>query len=257
MLESLVLADDTYGALDLAMEMAEASANKVLTTQYSAFMASALGRLADRVNTGALHAGFRYAGAEAGDFEQINSASAVWSRALSPDGECVEIRNMSDGPVYASVTTRHRPDAGTLVPAKSSGIGLNVSWTDLDGNPISPERLAQGADFRAAVTVSNISGTSDLTSLALSIPVPSGWEIFNERMYGAGTAAGGQDYDYMDVRDDRVIYYFDLAKGTGKTFTVRLRAAYKGEFAMPAISCEAMYSPETNARTASGKTTVE
>lgn len=259
MLESLVLADDTYGALDLAMEIAEASANKVLTTQFSAFMASATGRLADRVNTGALHAGFRYAGTGSvtGDFEQINSASAVWNKALSPAGKCVEIRNMSEGPVYASVTTRHRPDAGTKVPAKSSGIALNVSWTDLDGNPISPERLAQGADFRAAVTVSDISGTGDLTSLALSIPVPSGWEIFNERMYGAGTAAVGQDYDYMDVRDDRVIYYFDLAKGTGKTFTVRLRAAYKGEFTMPAISCEAMYSPETNARTASGKTTVE
>ena len=257
MLESLVLADETDSALHLAMDIAGESSNRVLTTQYSAFMASAIGRLADKVNTGALHAGFRYAGSADAGFEQINSASAVWTRNLSPDGKCVEIKNLSEGPVYASVTVRHRPASGASIRPASSGIGLDVSWTDPDGNPISPERLAQGEDFKATVTVSNISGTRGMTSLALSVPVPSGWEIFNERMYGTGTADMSQTCDYMDIRDDKVMYYFDLPAGTEKTFTVRMRAAYKGEFILPAISCEAMYSPEDNARTASGKATVE
>ena len=101
----------------------------------------------------------------------------------------------------------------------------------------------------------NNSGTADLSSLALNIPVPSGWEIFNERLYGT-TSAEQSGYEYMDIRDDKAMYYFDLGKGTRKSFSVRLRAAYKGEFILPSVSCEAMYSPENNAHTASGKAIV-
>ena len=101
----------------------------------------------------------------------------------------------------------------------------------------------------------NNSGTVDLSSLALCIPAPSGWEIFNERLYGNASAAEA-GYEYMDMRDDCVRYYFDLARGTRKSFSVRFRAAYKGEFILPSISCEAMYSPENNAHTASGKAIV-
>ena len=135
------------------------------------------------------------------------------------------------------------------------GIGLAVTYTDLDGSVISSKSIRQGSDFKAEVTVTNNTGTTDLTSLALSIPVPSGWEIFNDRLFGG--SAAGTGYDYVDIRDDRAIYYFDLPKGTEKTFCIRLRAAYKGEFVLPAISCEAMYSPGVNARTASGTTAVD
>ncbi len=41
--------------------------------------------------------------------------------------------------------------------------------------------IRQGTDFMA-ITLSNISGTSDYTNLALTHIIPSGWEIYNERM---------------------------------------------------------------------------
>lgn len=257
MLESLVLTDDIRGALELAEEIAEDSGTRALSTQYSAFMASAVCRLADRLNTGALHAEFRYGGTASGNAtEKINSASAFVSRELDISAKSVEITNLSEGPVYAIVTTREKPAADEAIPAFSSDIALSVSWTDLGGNPVDPENLIQGTDFKASVTVKNNSGTRDMSSLALSIPVASGWEIFNERLYGAGDAATASGYEYMDIRDDRAMYCFDLPKGTEKTFSVRLRAAYKGEYILPSISCEAMYSPETCARTASGKAVV-
>jgi uncharacterized protein YfaS (alpha-2-macroglobulin family) len=55
---------------------------------------------------------------------------------------------------------------------------------------------------------------------------------------------------YQDVRDDRVLSYFDLAAGETKTVKVKLNAAFLGEFYFPAISSEAMYQPATRARTA-------
>lgn len=255
MLESLVLTDDIQGALALAADIADDSGVRMLTTQYSAFMASAMSRMADKLNTGALHAEVGYPAASDQATEKINSADAVASKSLDISEKSVMVKNLSDGPVYAVITAREKPAPDTAISAASSGIGLAVSWSDLDGNPVSPEKLAQGTDFRMTVTVMNNSGTADLSSLALNIPVPSGWEIFNERLYGT-TSADQSGYEYMDIRDDKAMYYFDLAKSTRKSFSVRLRAAYKGEFILPSISCEAMYSPENNARTASGKAIV-
>lgn len=255
MLESLVLTDDIQGALALAADIADDSGVRMLTTQYSAFMASAMSRMADKLNTGALHAEVGYPAASDQATEKINSADAVASKSLDISEKSVMVKNLSDGPVYAVITAREKPAPDTAISAASSGIGLAVSWYDLDGNPVSPEKLAQGTDFRMTVTVMNNSGTADLSSLALNIPVPSGWEIFNERLYGT-TSADQSGYEYMDIRDDKAMYYFDLDKGTRKSFSVRLRAAYKGEFILPSISCEAMYSPENNARTASGKAIV-
>ena len=255
MLESLVLADDIYGALELAADMADRLKNGLLSTQYAAFTASAMSRMADRLNTEALHAEISHTGISGQSAETINSTAAILSRALDISRPSVTIKNLSDGPVYATVTTKEKPAADAAISASASGIGLGVSWTDLDGNPVNPADLSQGSDFKVTVTVMNNSGTVDLSSLALCIPAPSGWEIFNERLYGNASAAEA-GYEYMDMRDDCVRYYFDLARGTRKSFSVRFRAAYKGEFILPSISCEAMYSPENNAHTASGKAIV-
>ena len=66
----------------------------------------------------------------------------------------------------------------------------------------------------------------------------------------------GGSYDHKDIRDDRVNWFFGLPAGKMKTFTVQLRAAYEGTFALPAIVCEAMYQPSINASTASGTAVV-
>lgn len=76
----------------------------------------------------------------------------------------------------------------------------------------------------SAVTLSNISGTSDYSNLALTHIIPSGWEIYNERMIvpeasssnsnEANTPESSADkYTYKDIRDDRVLTYFDLRRG--------------------------------------------
>ena len=87
------------------------------------------------------------------------------------------------------------------------------------------------------------------------IGVPSGWEIVNDRLTGGNTADDG--YDYKDIRDDRVLWYFGLPAGRSKTFTVQLRAAYEGTYMLPAVVCEAMYEPAVSAATASGTAVVK
>ena len=76
---------------------------------------------------------------------------------------------------------------------------------------------------------------------------PSGWEIFNERLFS--TNSNASNLNYQDVRDDRVMSYFNLRDGYSTSIRVRLQAAYCGRFYLPAAICEAMYKPEEQART--------
>lgn len=136
----------------------------------------------------------------------------------------------------------------------------------MNGTPISVDDIRQGTDFIAIASISNISGTSDYTNLALTHIIPSGWEIYNERMLVADTESPDNmastsrnsisKYSYQDIRDDRVLTYFNLRRGETKAFTVRLQATYAGNFILPAVQCEAMYDATVQARSKAGRTTV-
>ena len=126
----------------------------------------------------------------------------------------------------------------------------------MNGSPISVEEIKQGTDFLATIVVGNISGTTDYSNLALTHILPSGWEISNERLNAAAESAPTRNYTYQDIRDDRVLTYFDLGRAESKKFTVRLQATYAGNFVLPAIQCEAMYDASAQARTQAGRTTV-
>ena len=73
----------------------------------------------------------------------------------------------------------------------------------------------------------------------------------------AETATKGSVFTYQDVRDDRVLTYFDLLQGETKTFRIMLMAAYQGRFYLPMVQCEAMYDHTINARMPGGWVEVE
>ena len=118
---------------------------------------------------------------------------------------------------------------------------------------VNPASLPQGTRFIATVKVTNTSSAKAYENLALSFPVPSGWEIQNERLTGG---SGEDAYDHKDIRDDRVNWFFALPAGRYKTFTVQLRAAYEGRYMQPSVVAEAMYEPAVQAATASGTASV-
>ena len=84
--------------------------------------------------------------------------------------------------------------------------------------------------------------------MALTFKVPSGWEIWNERLH-----SDGQSKVKMDIRDDRVCWYFSLDSSETKSFRIKLRAAYEGEYIHPVIMAEDMYRADCRACTASSK----
>jgi uncharacterized protein YfaS (alpha-2-macroglobulin family) len=113
--------------------------------------------------------------------------------------------------------------------------------------PVDPESAQPGQDLVAMVTVSNLSRYLALEQVALNLLVPSGWEIGGRRLAGEDSS-GERNYDYQDIRDDRVYTYFSLAGGESKIFALPVTPAYGGVFYLPAVMVEAMYDPTINAR---------
>ena len=264
-LETLILMKRDRDALQQAKKVSQNLAQENwFSTQSTAFALMAMGRLAEQLS-GTLDFTWSWNGKQQ---PAVKSAKAVFEKeiATSPKSGIVSVKNQGKGALSVDLITRTQLLNDTL-PAIADNIRLDVKYTDMAGSPISVEDIRQGTDFMSAVTLSNISGTSDYSNLALTHIIPSGWEIYNERMIvpeasssnsnEANTPESSADkYTYKDIRDDRVLTYFDLRRGESKTFTVRLQATYAGNFILPAIQCEAMYDAAVQARTKAGRTTV-
>jgi len=223
------------------------------TTYTPAFALMAMGRLAEQLS-GTLDFNWSWNGRQQ---PEVKSAKAVFGKELSitPRTGSVTLKNQGKGSINADLITRIRLQNDTL-PAMSNNLHLEVKYTDMAGSPISTENIRQGTDFMAVITISNIGVASDYSNLALTHILPSGWEIYNNRMNSSPEMNSTHNYSYQDIRDDRVLTYFDLARSEQKTFTVRLQATYAGDFILPAIQCEAMYDVSAQARTKAGRTTV-
>ncbi len=260
-MEAMVRTGNVSGAVTYAHEMLGGSLDVEtlspwsLTTQESAFLGRALSILSRSVTSGNLSVSIGEPNESEATLEALPSDNGHASYTLHPDHGKATVKNTSDGPVYVRMTTVSRAAPGETVAAKSSGIDLSVRYVLSDGSLINPASLRQGTEFTAIIHVANRSVSDDYSNLALTQMIPSGWEIVNERMTGQDTPSAGR-YDYLDIRDDRNIFYFSLPRGTYKEFRVRLRAAYEGQYILPSITCDAMYNAGVYARTASGKASV-
>ena len=261
-LETLILMNRERDALQQAKVVSKnLSQEEWFSTQSTAFALMAMGRLAEKLS-GTLDFVWTW-----NDKQQpaVKSAKAVFEKeiATTPKSGMIAVKNQGKGALSVDLITRTQLLNDTL-PAISDNLRMDIRYANLNGTPISVNDIIQGTDFMAITSISNISGTSDYTNLALTHIIPSGWEIYNERMVAPETESGAADgsgksvskYNYLDIRDDRVLTYFNLRRGETKVFTVRLQATYAGNFIFPAVQCEAMYDVNVQARSKAGRTTV-
>ncbi len=248
-LSALTLAGRIPEAIETAGEVARSLTSGWYVTQEAAFASVALGRLASKVSSESFDLDISQGGEAP---VNVRSSSGALVRPLKAEEGVVEVKNNAKGAVYAVLSTTGKPSSEG-VRAKSEGVSLKVSWLDASGRAVDPSDLLQGTEFTANITVLNTGAAVDRSSLALTLAVPSGWEIFSERLLYGGLQEGA---GYTDVRDDKVIWYFDLPAGASRTFKTTLRAAYAGEFVLPSVKCEAMYDAHVNACTASSKAVV-
>lgn len=244
-METNLLLGRTEKALSLAPQVSAALSSDYISTQTAAFGLIAMSQLAEKMGKGVI----AYDWSLNGVAQKVENSSLVFNEyTIKPQEEVnINFTNKGQGQLYVRLIGRTQPLVDKSLP-KNDGINLYVKYVDDNNNEIDVTSLQQGTEFFANVIVQNVSGES-ITDLALTQIFPSGWEIFNNRLFNAAANATNPSFNYQDIRDDRVMTFFNLGNGYSTAIKVRLQAAYCGRFYLPAVSCEAMYKPQTQSRT--------
>jgi len=248
-LEVMTLMERQAEAFQLVKEISlQLGSEAWYNTQATAFSLVSLSKYLKKY-TGSAQLKFSYS---------LNNASAVTRQSsnqisieeLAIQGSTnysVKVENTSRTPLYVRVIQSGQP-AVSIGQSSENGVSMQINYFDTEGNPINITSVNQGDVVVAEVTVKNTSYTKDYEQLALTQIFPSGFEIFNTRFLEVDEYENISIYDYLDIRDDRVMTYFSLPRNASKTFSVMLNASYRGRFYFPETYMEAMYDATINAR---------
>jgi len=215
----------------------ELSSDRWMSTQETAYSLMAIGRYAGVTSQNSTSAFVHSV-----DGSKKSSVS-VGSRVKKIDVDVTSgkrklvLTNTGSNRIFVTVTTKKIPKQGQE-KSSSSNLKMNVWYEDLDGKRLDPSKIEQGTEFMAIVKLKNPSKYK-YNEMALNQIFPSGWEVYNTRLFGGRTS--GNKVRYQDIRDDRVLSYYDLKPYEETLIKVQLHATYKGKFYLPGIQSDAMY----------------
>ena len=246
-LETLSLLKEKTKAAPLAKQVAkQLNSNDWMSTQETAYSLLAMceyagvkGRSRELKFSYALNGAAETSRSSKKSIYQVNYRDAD----ISKKG-MVSLKNTGEGTLFAKVIIEGVPLAGDKT-ASAKDLKMEVVYKNMKGQIIQPDKLVQGTDFMAVVTISNPGTKGYLQEMALNQIFPSGWEIHNSRMDETGNSHAAR---YQDIRDDRVYSYYELKENTSKSFVIQLNATYLGKFYLPTVYSEAMYDHFINAR---------
>lgn len=200
---------------------------------------------------------------QASDFQwqALESVNVLYQHTIEPSllqNAALMVRNDGDSPLHVAVTNTGIPSQGQEV-ASQKGLSMKVKFTDMEGKTLDISQLPQGQDFIAEVTtlVDDARASYKVEDIAMTIAVPSGWQIRNQRLEGDAIPDG---LDYQDIRDDRVLSYFSLwhnyywyyryndRNRDSQTVKVILNASFAGKFYLPGWQVKSMYDEEIHAQ---------
>ncbi len=185
-------------------------------------------------------------------YQMLIELEELWEKEIS-----VTVEN--NNPLFVTLFSEGIP-LESKIESAYSGIELTRNYYDEDGRATTVTERGQGKPFWVIYRVKSVN-SQPLQRLALSSMFPSGWEVSNARLTGTALPSWVQNKrlssgNYMDIRDDRVNWFFDLRPRRDLFFGVKINPTFKGTFTLPPVVVEAMYSPEFYARIKGGKVTV-
>jgi uncharacterized protein YfaS (alpha-2-macroglobulin family) len=148
-------------------------------------------------------------------------------------GSDLVVESASDTPIHAVAEWEGIP-VESPTEAEFENLSLKVRYLTEDGSPLNPSTLEQGTVFwchlKAGVTTSQ-----RVENVALVQIFPSGWEIDATRLRGEAVPSWARRLTlgaeaYLDIRDDRAMWFFDLYRGRELDFLVKLIAVTEGEY---------------------------
>ena len=245
MAEAMLVNGMSDKSRSLVYEIAkELGSDQWQSTQTTAFALLAVGKYLSQVEIGTLEATLKDGNATP---LSVSSDRAVHQYDIStPEvNHELSIRNTSQGELFVRIIRSGKRGYG-LTRSQDSHLDLTIQYKSMEGKEMDVANITQGEDFIAEITINNPrTKSTQLDELALTYVVPPGWEIINDRVSGNAVTVKSDEYDYKDIRDDRVHFFFDLK--AKKTFRIKLTATYAGKYYLPDSYCTAMYDRSISA----------
>jgi len=246
-LETLSMLGEKTKAWPLAKQVAKSLSSQTwMSTQETAYSLLAMCEYTGvKENNGEMSFSYAVNSGETGSKSSKRSLYQVkYTDKDFAKGAKVSMKNTGKSTLFAKVIVEGVPLVGDK-SAAAKDLKMEVHYKDMKGKEIQPDKLQQGMDFVAEVTITNPGTKGHLKEMALNQIFPSGWEIHNSRMDENGSTSAAR---YQDIRDDRVYSYYDMPGNTSKKFVLQLNATYLGKFYLPTVYSEAMYDNTINAR---------
>ncbi len=245
-LTSLGLRNKAYNLLNtIAAKLSKDTWYSTQTTAYS------LIAIADYCNINKAGAKMNFTYTLNGTRKTVNASKYLKRIPLNYIGGkiAVSVLNNQQNTLFVRVIREGQAVQGSNPPINNDPqvLAMNIIYKTLNGRLIDPEKLNQGTDFVAEVTINNPGQRGYYEQMALTQIFPSGWEIINTRLGDVSLSNEETKYTYRDIRDDRVLTYFNIRERQTLTYQVLLNASYLGRFYLPAQSCIAMYDENIQA----------
>ncbi|MYB93260.1 alpha-2-macroglobulin family protein [Candidatus Poribacteria bacterium] len=233
----------------LVKNLSEAASdgNRWRTTQDNAFAFLALGKImkkqADRNYSGTL----KLNGEHFADFDATETryTDAAW------DGVRIQLNIEGEGSCYY-YWSAFGIQRDSFIEEYERELQVRRRYFNKDGEELTGT-FVHGDLIVSEITVKAL--TANLENVVVVDMLPTGFEIENPRLESrAGIPwlkAQGFKPDYIDIRDDRLIFFGTFPRQRERKFYYALRAVTPGEFTLPPIAAEAMYDPTKSAVTGS------
>jgi uncharacterized protein YfaS (alpha-2-macroglobulin family) len=251
MLDTLAEVNAEHPSVPMLVKYLMNAANKNgrwQTTQENSFAFLALGKiLRKQVST-------QYTGTVRVDGEVVGTFDSTEQRYSSNEwaGKRVELSIKGAGTAYY-YWTAFGVETGSFIQTYDRGLTVRRTYKTEDGTPITDNMFTHGDLFVAEIIVRP---TEDLENVAVVDMLPAGFEIENPRLESrAGIPWIGDKVfkpDYMDIRDDRIIFFGTFKRNKSLKIYYALRAVTRGEFTLPPVSAEAMYDPAKSSVASNG-----
>ena len=245
---------------------ANLSSREYLSTQSAGYMLLALGKYFDIAGISAaegqiISGSIKLANGQTINFNEEGRVTIPIKGNFNQDIQVSISSSTKADAVYASLSWNgvpHKDESKTF----AKNLSLDVSWYDENGNTIKPQSLKQGTTFYGRFSVKNTSPLNHVSEVALMQMLPSGWQVENIRINNTLLPNWTRGWNlnkenYLDIRDDRVMWFFDLKDNETLDFVVKLNCINAGEFWLPGTLLEAMYNNDFKASTEGVKVYVE
>lgn len=250
MLDVLAEVNENHPSIPMLVKNLSAAAsdgNRWRTTQDNAFAFLALGKImkkqADRNYSGTL----KLNGEHLADFDATETryTDAAW------DGARIQLNIKGEGNCYY-YWSAFGIQRDSFIEEYERELQVRRRYFNKDGEELTGT-FGHGDLIVSEITVKAL--TANLENVVVVDMLPTGFEIENPRLESrAGIPwLKAQDFkpDYIDIRDDRLIFFGTFPRQRERKFYYALRAVTQGEFTLPPIAAEAMYDPTKSAVTGS------